>query len=89
MSRLTSKEIYSVPGWMHKYFPLFNNTGGNDVEELLHDDKTTPFANVVRYLLIVSVRSQFDMLTALHSRGFMRADSEHPARVTDDIEERA
>lgn len=66
MSRLASKEIYTVPIWMRRYLPLFNNTGGNDVEELLHDDSTTPFANVVRYLLIVSIRSQFDLLMILH-----------------------
>ncbi len=65
MSRLPSKEIYVVPDWMRQYLPLFNNTGGNSVEELLHDDSTTPFANVVRYILIVSVRSQFDLLMML------------------------
>ncbi|KFB96136.1 hypothetical protein GTGU_04676, partial [Trabulsiella guamensis ATCC 49490] len=62
MSRLSPKEIYVVPDWMRQYLPLFNNTGGNDIEELLHDDSTTPFANIVRYMLIVSVRSQFDLL---------------------------
>lgn len=65
MSRLPSKEIYVVPDWMQQYLPLFNNTGGNNVEELLHDDSTTPFANIVRYMLIVSVRSQFDLLVML------------------------
>lgn len=65
MSRLPSKEIYVVPDWMRQYLPLFNNTGGNNVEELLHDDSTTPFANIVRYMLIVSVRSQFDLLVML------------------------
>lgn len=68
MSKLPSKEIYVVPDWMRHYMPLFNNTGGNDVEELLHDDSTTPFANVVRYMLIVSARSQFDLLVTLRKR---------------------
>ncbi|WP_238582661.1 hypothetical protein [Trabulsiella odontotermitis] len=65
MSRLPSKEIYAIPDWMRQYLPLFNNTGGNDIEALLHDDSTTPLANVVRYMLIVSVRSQFDLLVML------------------------
>jgi hypothetical protein len=69
MSKLSAKRIYVVPDWMPQYFPLFSNTGGNSVEELLHDDSTTPFANVVRYLLIIAVRSQFDLLMALNKQG--------------------
>lgn len=54
---------------MKPYLELFVNTGGNDVEELLHDESTTPFANVVRYLLIAAVRSQFDLLKRLKAKG--------------------
>lgn len=68
MSRPSSKDIYTMPDWMREYLPYFMNTGGNDVEELLHDDTTTPFANVVRYMLIVSVRAQFDMLVTLRHK---------------------
>lgn len=70
----SAKEMYEVPEWMRQYLPLFNNTGGNDVEELLHDDRTTPFANVVRYMLIVSVRSQFSLLMELYNKGLIAAD---------------
>lgn len=51
---------------------MFNNTGGNDVVELLHDDDTTAFANVVRYLLICSVRSQYTLLMKLHEQGLLK-----------------
>lgn len=59
-----ASELYPVRPWMEKYFLMFNNTGGNDVVELLHDDDTSAFANVVRYLLICSVRSQYTLLTS-------------------------
>lgn len=64
------KEIYAVPDWMRQYLPLFQNTGGNDVEELLHDEDTNMFANSIRYMLIVSARSQFSLLMGMHSQGF-------------------
>ncbi|HFI1098945.1 TPA: hypothetical protein ACGPFO_004500 [Enterobacter hormaechei] len=65
------KEIYAVPEWMRPYLPLFQNTGGNDVEELLHDEDTNMFANSIRYMLIVSARSQFTLLVDLHSKGLI------------------
>ncbi|MDU3303611.1 MAG: hypothetical protein E7E83_19610, partial [Enterobacter ludwigii] len=52
------------------------NTGGNDVEELLHDDNTSMFANSIRYMLIVSARSQFTLLMDLHQRGALSTVSD-------------
>lgn len=66
MAMPRASELYPVHPWMEKYFLMFNNTGGNDVVELLHDDDTSAFANVVRYLLICSVRSQYTLLLKLH-----------------------
>lgn len=65
------KEIYAVPEWMRQFLPSFINTGGNDVEELLHDEDTNMFANSVRYMLIVSVRSQFSLLMDMYSKGII------------------
>ncbi|HCU0440075.1 TPA: hypothetical protein OUE58_004474 [Enterobacter hormaechei] len=65
------KELYAVPEWMRQFLPSFNNTGGNDVEELLHDDCTSMFANSVRYTLIVSARSQFALLMDMYSKGII------------------
>lgn len=70
------KEMYAVPEWMRQYLPLFQNTGGNDVEELLHDEDTNMFANSIRYMLIVSARSQFSLLMGMHSQGIALASSE-------------
>lgn len=66
---------FVVPDWMRPHLAYFNNTGGNDIEELLQDITTTPFANVIRYMLIVSVRSQFDLLMALHKEGILRDEN--------------
>lgn len=65
------KELYAVPEWMRHFLPSFNNTGGNDVEELLHDDCTSMFANSVRYTFIVSARSQFALLMDMYSKGII------------------
>lgn len=72
----SAKELYAVPDWMRPYLPLFQNTGGNDVEELLHDDNTSMFANSIRYMLIVSARSQFTLLMDLHQRGALSTVSD-------------
>ncbi|HCH9097676.1 TPA: hypothetical protein NNT20_004851 [Salmonella enterica] len=65
------KEMYAVPDWMRQYLPLFQNTGGNDVESLLHDEGTNMFANSIRYMLIVSARSQYGILMEMHRNGFI------------------
>lgn len=65
------KEMYAVPEWMRQFLPLFHNTGGNDVEELLHDEDTNMFANCVRYMLIVSARSQYVLLMNMYNQGFI------------------
>lgn len=65
------KEVYAVPEWMRQFLPLFHNTGGNDVEELLDDEDTNMFANCVRYMLIVSARSQFALLMDMYSKGII------------------
>ncbi|HII0574707.1 TPA: hypothetical protein ACYYHR_001129 [Salmonella enterica subsp. diarizonae serovar 48:i:z] len=68
------KEMYAVPDWMCQYLPLFQNTGGNDVEELLHDEDTNMFANSIRYMLIVSARSQYGILVEMYRNGFIEND---------------
>lgn len=47
---------------------------GNDPEELLNDTETTASANVVRYVLIVAVRSQVDLLQLLYRKGLLRTE---------------
>ncbi|EHD4008727.1 hypothetical protein JRA00_004207 [Salmonella enterica] len=68
---MKSDEKYQVPAWMRPLLPLLCNTGGNDPEELLNDTETTASANVVRYVLIVAVRSQVDLLQLLYRKGLL------------------
>lgn len=65
---MKSDEQYQVPVWMRPLLPLLCNTGGNDPEELLNDTETTASANIVRYVLIVAVRSQIDLLQLLYRK---------------------
>ncbi|MCP8773574.1 hypothetical protein NDJ66_24000 [Escherichia coli] len=69
---MKSDEQYQVPVWMRPLLPLLCNTGGNDPEELLNDTETTASANIVRYVLIVAVRSQIDLLQLLYRKGLLR-----------------
>lgn len=78
------KEMYAVPDWMRPHLALFQNTGGNDVEELLHDEDTSMFANSIRYMLIVSVRSQFSLLVDMHNKGLLSNGVSQPAPVVPD-----
>ncbi|MGU8127950.1 hypothetical protein ACLXAZ_33335, partial [Escherichia coli] len=39
-----------------------------------HDTETTASANVVRYVLIVAVRSQVDLLQLLYRKGLLRTE---------------
>ena len=71
---MKSDEKYQVPVWMRPLLPLLCNTGGNDPEELLNDTETTASANVVRYVLIVAVRSQVDLLQLLYRKGLLRTE---------------
>lgn len=71
---MKSDEKYQVPVWMRPLLLLLCNTGGNDPEELLNDTETTARANVVRYLLIVAVRSQVDLLQLLYRKGLLRTE---------------
>ncbi|EIA3003660.1 hypothetical protein MJ851_003073 [Escherichia coli] len=71
---MKSDEKYQVPAWMRPLLPLLCNTGGNDPEELLNDTETTANANVVRYVLIVAVRSQVDLLQLLYRKGLLRTE---------------
>nr|WP_242647313.1 hypothetical protein [Escherichia coli] len=71
---MKSDEQYQVPVWMRPLLPLLCNTGGNDPEELLNDTETTASANIVRYVLIVAVRSQIDLLQLLYRKGLLRTE---------------
>ncbi|TJG75964.1 hypothetical protein C9165_26920, partial (plasmid) [Escherichia coli] len=71
---MKSDEQYQVPVWMRPLLPLLCNTDGNDPEELLNDTETTASANIVRYVLIVAVRSQIDLLQLLYRKGLLRTE---------------
>jgi len=64
-------EKWTMPPWMEKYRDLIVNTGGNPVEDLMNDDVTTSFDNVLRYALICSVSSQVALLELLHKKGLL------------------
>lgn len=64
---------WTMPEWMEPYRDLFQNTGGNSVENLMRDTTTTAFNNAIRSTLIISVSAQVDLLHRLRSRGMLAA----------------
>jgi hypothetical protein len=70
----TEKKPWTMPKWMEPYRERILNTGGNSVEELYNDDgqNSNIFNNAVRACLCVAVKSQVDLLTALHDDGLIQ-----------------
>jgi hypothetical protein len=68
-----AKKKTHLPEWMQPYIQHINNTGGNDVEELVNDDGTNSnvFNNAPRALICVSVKSQVQLLKTLHEKGLL------------------
>lgn len=67
---------WTMPEWMEPYRGMIRNTGGNPVEELVNDHKTTAFSNVIRAGLIVAVTSQIHLLADLYSSGLLKNPEE-------------
>jgi hypothetical protein len=71
--------VWKMPKWMEPYRDLFQNTGGNSIEDLMNDHDTNGFNNVIRSALIVSVDSQITLLHRMARRGMlMGVDTETP-----------
>ncbi len=66
------QEPWVMPEWMEPYRALIVNTGGNPIEELMNDHRTTQFNNVIRAGLIVAVHSQVFLLERLRAGGHLR-----------------
>lgn len=68
---MKEKKKWVMPEWMEKYRELFNNTGGNEIEELENDHTTTVFENAPRAMICVAIHCQVALLTALKKNGFL------------------
>lgn len=63
---------WTMPEWMEPYRDLIRNTGGDSVENLMNDHKTTAFNNHIRAALIVCVESQVALLHILRTKGMLK-----------------
>ena len=66
-----AREPWVMPKWMEPYRDLFQNTGGNSIEDLMNDHSSGARNNVVRAALIVAVASQVDLLRRLKYNGML------------------
>lgn len=66
---------WDMPEWMEPFRALIS-TGGNPVEDLMNDQRTTVFANAPRAMLCVSTKDQVALLVQLHEQGALVAPDE-------------
>ena len=66
-----TETLWKMPKWMGRFREVFQNTGGNSIEDLMNDHDSTAFNNVIRAGLIVSVDAQVTLLHRLASRGML------------------
>ena len=67
MSKKQNK--WAMPEWMEPYRVLFNNTGGNTVEECMNRKDVTVFNNAPMALICVAVEAQVGLLMSLYDKG--------------------
>lgn len=67
----TKRATWKMPKWMEPYRELFQNTGGNSIEELMNDRDTHGGNNVIRSALIISVDSEITLLHRMKVRGML------------------
>lgn len=64
-------KAWTMPEWMRPYANLINQTGGNDIEELLNRT-FPPGSNDVVAAMQISVMSQVRLLAGLRAAGLLR-----------------
>lgn len=62
---------WTMPAWMEPYRERIKNTGGNSIEDLMNDDRSTMFNNHVRAALCIAIKSQVALLEHLHRDGIL------------------
>ena len=70
----TTAERWTMPDWMEPYRELINNTGGNEVEDLINRLATETHlasTNIVVFTIAVAVQSQVRLLAILHQEGLL------------------
>lgn len=71
--RVSERANWTLPEWMEPYRDLIEaDLGGNSIEELMRDETTNGFNNVIRAALIVMGETKVKMLAALRHREMLR-----------------
>lgn len=63
---------WKMPARMEPYRDLIVNTGGNSIEDLMNDTKTTMFSNMPRAVLCCCVSSQVVLLKTLLTKNLLK-----------------
>lgn len=70
---MAEKKKWVMPEWMEQYRPLFVNTGGNTVEELMNrlNEEGLAFSNSVVFTLACGIYGQIGLLQNLYEKNLL------------------
>ena len=71
-----NEKPWVMPKWMKPLERFINNTGGNEIEELVNDHETTVQVNAPRAMVCVAVKAQVLLLQTLASKNMIA----HPGK---------
>jgi hypothetical protein len=63
---------WTMPKWMQPFAEFINNTGGNEIDDLVNDHETTVEVNAPRAIICVAVKAQVILLQSLMKHGLLR-----------------
>lgn len=66
---------WAMPEWMEKYRDLINNTGGNEVEDLINrlkTDKNISRTNIIIFTMATCVEAQVGLLATLKRKDLLK-----------------
>lgn len=75
MMDLDPTRVWVMPDWLREYNEVFNNTGGNEVEDLVNryiSESNLVFTNLPMYTLAAMAFSQVNLMYALRDRGLLK-----------------
>jgi hypothetical protein len=69
---MSKNKPWKIPQWMKPFCRFINNTGGNDIEDLMNDHDTTVQVNAPRAMICVAVKSQAHLLQTLQENNLLK-----------------
>lgn len=66
---------FIIPEWAEKYRDLFQDTGGNKIEDIMNDHSFNVVTNGIKSMMVASIEGQMTLLRRLKAKGFLAIES--------------